>query len=192
MTPRLARVTAPGVALALAAALAGCGEENMRDQPRGNAFKGSAAFSDGAAARSWAAGAVPRQPSPYEADDLARPAPRPTVTMDQMLLGQQRFNTFCSPCHAEDGSGQGMIPRHTFPQPPSFHTDETRALSDDDLYRVITSGLGKMPPYANQVIPEERWAVVAYIRALQRSQHATVADAPEWSGARDRTKGAAP
>jgi mono/diheme cytochrome c family protein len=75
-------------------------------------------------------------------------------------------------CHGRDGYGRGMVVQRGFPAPPSFHTDIIRALGDEHYYTVITGGLGKMPPYAAQVAPPDRWAIVAYIRALQLSQDA--------------------
>jgi mono/diheme cytochrome c family protein len=170
------------VIFSAAALLAACDEENMRDQPRVDPFDADPLSPYGAAARSWPPGTVARESTPFEADDLGQMAPRPPVTMEFVRLGQDRFNTFCAPCHGRSGYGEGMIPRHTFPKPPSLHDPEQRTLSDEDVYRIITQGLGKMPPYADQVAPEERWAVVAYVRALQRSQHDGVEDAPEWDG----------
>ena len=96
---RARTVAIAGVALLMGA----CGDESMRDQPRGNVFKANPLFADGAATRSWPVGTVAREPTPYEADDEGVMAPRPKVTMQELLLGQDRFITFCSPCHGEDG-----------------------------------------------------------------------------------------
>lgn len=172
--------------------LGACDEEEMRTQPRAGPFDQSPLFWNGSAARPWPDGAVPRTADAYEPDLDGRPAPRPPSDLESLRIGQARFNTFCSPCHGWDGYGDGLIPRHGFPAPPSLHDDPQRSLSDEDLYRVITQGLGKMPPYRDQVVPRERWAVVAYIRALQLSQHARPTDAPEWSGENTPSVGGAP
>jgi mono/diheme cytochrome c family protein len=90
--------------------------------------------------------------------------------------GQDRFNIFCAVCHDRTGGGKGMIVQRGYAQPPSFHTLRLRRAPVGHFYRVITQGYGAMPSYAVQVPPEDRWAVVAYVRALQLSQHASLAD----------------
>lgn len=95
--------------------------------------------------------------------------------------GQERFNIFCSPCHSRLGDGNGMIARRGLnlrKKPASYHTDRLRNLPDGHFFNVITNGLGIMYSYASRVDPEDRWAIVAYIRVLQLSQNATVSDVP--------------
>ena len=101
------------------------------------------------------------------------------VTLAVLARGQQRFNIFCSPCHDRVGTGQGMIVRRGYRAPASFHMDRLRQAPAGYFFDVMTNGFGVMPDYAQQVHPEDRWAIVAYIRALQLSQHATLADVPE-------------
>jgi mono/diheme cytochrome c family protein len=97
------------------------------------------------------------------------------VTDALLARGRDRFNIFCAPCHSRAGDGEGMIAQRGFPAPPSFHIDRLRRAPDSHFYQVITDGYGVMYPYADRVTPQDRWAIVAYIRALQLSQHAPVA-----------------
>lgn len=95
--------------------------------------------------------------------------------------GQERFNIFCSPCHGRLGDGNGMIAQRGFNlrrKPASYHTDKLRKIPDGHIFDVITNGFGVMFSYASRVEPEDRWAIISYIRALQLSQNATVADVP--------------
>lgn len=103
----------------------------------------------------------------------ANPSP---ITPQLLARGQQRFNIYCAPCHSRAGDGDGMIARRGFPHPPSFHTDALRNAPDSHFYEVITNGYGAMFPYDARVSPHDRWAIVAYIRALQLSQHAPASD----------------
>jgi len=105
-----------------------------------------------------------------------KPAPVPPVTLALLERGQDRFRIYCTPCHSELGDGRGMIVQRGFPPPPSYHTDRLREAPVQHFYDVITNGYGAMYSFADRVQPEDRWAIAAYIRALQRSQHATLAD----------------
>jgi len=100
------------------------------------------------------------------------------VTADVMARGQQRFNIYCSPCHGELGDGNGMIVQRGYKHPPSYHIERLRKAPIGYFFDVMTNGYGAMPDYSQQVQPEDRWAIAAYIRALQLSQHATEADVP--------------
>jgi mono/diheme cytochrome c family protein len=100
----------------------------------------------------------------------ANPLP---ITTALLARGQQRFNIYCAPCHGRSGDGAGMIVQRGFPAPPSYHTDRLRNAPDSHFYQVISDGYGTMYPYADRITPHDRWAIVAYIRALQLSQHAT-------------------
>lgn len=95
-----------------------------------------------------------------------------------MARGQERFNIYCSPCHGRTGMGDGMIVRRGFRRPPTFHQDRLRSAPVGQIFDVITNGFGAMPDYAAQVPVADRWAIIAYLRALQMSQHATAADVP--------------
>jgi hypothetical protein len=100
------------------------------------------------------------------------------VTEDVLKRGQQRFNIYCSPCHSELGDGNGMIVQRGYKRPPSYHIDRLRKAPIGYFFDVMTNGFGAMPDYSEQVAPADRWAIAAYIRALQLSQHATEADVP--------------
>ena len=92
--------------------------------------------------------------------------------------GQERFNIYCSPCHGRTGSGNGMVVQRGYRQPPSFHSDRLLQADAGYFFDVMTNGFGVMPDYRVQISPRDRWAIVAYIRALQLSQHAAAADVP--------------
>ena len=96
------------------------------------------------------------------------------ITRALLARGRERFDVYCAPCHSRAGDGDGMIVRRGFPAPPSYHTARLRGAPDSHFYDVITNGYGVMYPYADQIAPEDRWAITAYIRALQLSQHAPV------------------
>ena len=102
------------------------------------------------------------------------------VTRAVLDRGQERFNIYCSPCHGLLGYGNGMIAHRGFNHPPpqSYHIDRLRQAPVGDLFDVITNGIGAMPDYAAQIEPRDRWAIVAYVRVLQLSQHAALADVP--------------
>jgi mono/diheme cytochrome c family protein len=100
------------------------------------------------------------------------------VTAEVLARGQERYNISCAPCHSRLGDGQGMIVQRGFRRPPSFHDERLRQSPAGHFYDVITNGFGAMSSYADQLSPEDRWKVIAYIRALQLSQHATIDDVP--------------
>ena len=100
------------------------------------------------------------------------------VTNEVMARGQERFNVFCSPCHGPTGEGNGMVVQRGFRKPPSFHDDRLRNAAAGYFFDVMTHGFGAMQDYASQVPVTDRWAIAAYIRALQLSQRATIADVP--------------
>lgn len=107
-----------------------------------------------------------------------RPVGAPPLTLKLLERGQERFRIYCTPCHSELGDGRGMIVQRGFPAPPSYHSDRLRQAPTQHFYDVITSGYGAMYSFANRVQPEDRWAIAAYIRALQRSQHAPMTSMP--------------
>ena len=100
------------------------------------------------------------------------------ITMQLLERGRERFGIYCEPCHSPLGDGDGMIPRRGFPHPPSYHIARLRQAPDRHFYDVMTNGYGIMYSYADRVAPEDRWAIVAYIRALQLSQYASLEDVP--------------
>jgi mono/diheme cytochrome c family protein len=120
--------------------------------------------------------AQPGKPAAAAAPDLDRfPFP---ITAQVLDRGENRYNIFCSPCHDRLGAGDGMVVRRGFRRPPSYHSDQLRKAAVGHFFDVITNGFGAMPDYAAQVSPRDRWAIAAYIRALQLSQNATLADVP--------------
>jgi mono/diheme cytochrome c family protein len=98
------------------------------------------------------------------------------LTRELLERGRQRFDIFCSPCHGKQGNGQGMIVQRGFKQPSSFHVERLREQPIGYFFDVMTQGFGEMSSYAGQVAPEDRWAIAAYLRALQLSQHAALAE----------------
>jgi hypothetical protein len=165
--------------------IVGC-QQKMADQPRYEPLVKSDFFGDERSARPLVDGTVAR--GDLRSDEvfytgkihgnLAETLPFP-ITKNVLLRGQDRFNIFCSPCHDRVGSGQGMIVRRGLRAPPSFHIDRLRTAPAGHFFDVITYGFGIMPDYAAQLSPKDRWAIVAYIRALQLSQNAKVTDVPE-------------
>ena len=107
---------------------------------------------------------------------LESPTPAPNVTLALLERGQDRYRIYCVPCHSELGDGRGMIVQRGFPSPPSYHSDRLLQAPVQHFYDVITNGHGAMYSFAARVRPPDRWAIAAYIRALQRSQLATSSD----------------
>ena len=171
--------------LALAAGtLAGC-RLDMHVQPRLNPLAKSDFFADQRSARPQVDGTVARGQLREDAyfytgkigNNPGDYLPFP-VTREVLERGRERFNIFCAPCHSRLGDGEGFIPSRGFPRkPPSYHIERLEKAPLGYLYGVITEGFGIMPDYSSQIPPRDRWNIVAYIRALQLSQHATVADA---------------
>jgi mono/diheme cytochrome c family protein len=142
---------------------------NMRDQPRQERYEGSEFF-HGSSARPRVPGTVAR--------DESGPEPRPELTLALLERGRERFDIYCSVCHGRTGDGHGMVVQRGFPQPPSLHDETIVDRPDEHYFNVMTNGLGKMPSYSNQVNEHDRWAIAAYIRALQVSRTATLDDVP--------------
>jgi mono/diheme cytochrome c family protein len=121
--------------------------------------------------------AAPKLPPGIVATDDA-PISAPPVTPTLLARGQQRFDIYCAPCHGRLGDGNGMVAQRGFPAPPSYHIDRLRDVPSQHFYDVITQGYGAMYSYADRVAAPDRWAIAAYIRALQRSQDAKLAEVP--------------
>ncbi len=184
--PTSLRVATVGGVLLAAALVTGC-RQDMHDTPRYEALEQSDFFADKRAMRPIPEGAVAR--GNLRDDDVfytgkvdQEPVHElpPQVTVDQALLdrGQSRFGIYCAPCHSELGDGNGTVVQRGFKRPTSFHDPRLREVAIGYFYDVITNGFGQMPDYAAQVKPADRWAIAAYIRALQLSQGATVDDVP--------------
>src|SRR5688572_12761907 len=155
----------------------------MHDAPRYDPLERSTFFANGMAARPLVANTIARgqlreDRHLYEGVVDGRPAESfpMAITPAVMQRGQERFNVFCSPCHGQTGEGNGMVVQRGFRQPPTYHQDRLRNAPVGYFFDVMTHGFGAMPDYATQIPIADRWAVVAYIRALQLSQHATVGD----------------
>lgn len=176
---------------------------DMQDQPRYKAYKKSDFFADKRASRDLPEGTVARgnlredkafytgkkenaDPnvqvqtttnaqgntlvSSFPNDIEKMPVP---LTKELVERGQERYNVYCTVCHGPLGKGDGMVVRRGFPQPPTYHDDRLRNAPDGHFFDVMTVGWGKMNSYAQQISPADRWAIVAYIRALQLSQNPT-------------------
>lgn len=101
-----------------------------------------------------------------------------TVNMNLLKRGQERYDIYCSPCHSRVGDGRGIMVERGYVPPPSFHDERIRTMPDGQIFDVITHGIRNMPSYANQIPVMDRWAIIAYMRALERSQNATIDDIP--------------
>lgn len=196
MRSRRCRIKGPAqirfvlIALGLVFLLAGC-RQDMQNQPKMIPYRSTEFFPDQRSARYPMPGTVPR----YEDATLDREQLDPgsyfltgrrgpvfgndlpfQLTPEVMKRGQERFNIYCAPCHSRLGDGNGMIVQRGFKRPPTFHQQRLRNAPLGHFYEVITGGWGAMPDYAAQVKPADRWAIAAYIRALQRSQNPEPSD----------------
>ncbi|HEX9142991.1 MAG TPA: cytochrome c [Candidatus Binatia bacterium] len=166
-------------------ALMAC-QQRMADQPRYKPLAKSEFFGDDRSARPLVEGTVAR--GELKTDEhfytgkvngrLVDMFPFP-ITEKVLRRGEERFNIYCSPCHDRIGTGQGMIVKRGYQSPSSYHSERLRIAPVGYFFDVITRGFGRMPDYAQQVPPNDRWAIIAYIRALQLSQNAKLGDVPE-------------
>lgn len=143
-------------------------------------------FVDGMTMRKPVAGTVARgelhEDNAYwrgrdDIDSVIAKIPIP-VTMQLIERGQQRFNIYCSPCHGRTGDGRGIVVQRGLLPPPSFHDERLRKVGDGHIFDVISNGIRNMPSYRAQIPVDDRWAIVSYFRALQRSQNASINDVP--------------
>ena len=180
---RALRILSPYGLLALCLC-AGC-RQDMHDQPRFKPLAKSDFYADLRSARPPVEGTVARgqlHEDTYFYTGKIGNSPGDympfAVTEDVLARGRERFDIYCSPCHSRLGDGNGMIPQRGFRAPPSYHTERLRKAPLGYFFDVMTNGFGAMPEYASQIPARDRWAIVAYIRALQLSQNATMADVP--------------
>jgi mono/diheme cytochrome c family protein len=145
----------------------------MTDQPKGAEWERSELFRNGRVVQEPPPGTISR-----EADMRDLMAQRPPMSLALVERGRERFDIFCSVCHGYAGDGDGMIVQRGFPHPPSFHDSRLIAAPDSHFVDVITNGHGVMYSYADRVPVADRWAITAYIRALQKSRLGTMADVP--------------
>jgi mono/diheme cytochrome c family protein len=154
--------------------LGGCGQ-NMQDQPKYDQYEPAGLFENGRVLQLPRAGTIGRGDLDRQAEAVNKPA----LTRDLLTRGRTQHDVFCAPCHARTGDGLGMIVKRGMRQPPSYHDDRLRNASDQHFYDVISNGFGAMYAYASRIGRRDRWAIIAYIRALQLSQHARVEDLSE-------------
>jgi hypothetical protein len=179
----LVRIVGPLTACAVV--FVGCTQQ-MAEQPRCGPLEPNAFFGDGRCAQQPVEGTVARGYLRLDEHlyagtvdgEVTDTLPFP-LTRQILERGQARFNIYCTPCHDHLGTGRGMIVRRGFSPPPSFHLDRLRQAPVGHFFEVMTNGYGAMPAYRKQVPTHDRWAIAAYIRALQFSQHAVLADVPE-------------
>jgi mono/diheme cytochrome c family protein len=172
-------------AAALALAAFGC-RQDMHDQPRYKPYRQSDFFGDQRSSRALVEDTVARgflreDTALYQGkrgNELVDTIPV-AVTRELVARGQQRFTIYCTPCHGQLGRGDGMVVQRGYRRPPSFHIDRLRQQKAGYFFDVMTNGFGAMPDYASQITPADRWAIVAYLRALQLSQNATAGDVPD-------------
>ena len=162
------------VCILLAVLAAGCTRSNMDSQPKYHEYEPGGLFSNGRVLQAPPQGTVAR-------DDAARieeARQKPAVTEQILARGREQYDVFCSPCHDRTGSGHGIVVQRGMPAPASLHGQRLRDADDQHFYDVISNGYGAMYAHGDRIRPRDRWAIVAYIRALQLSQHAAVADLP--------------
>jgi mono/diheme cytochrome c family protein len=159
--------------------------QDMHDQPRYKPFAATDFFGDGRSARPLPEGTVARgrlrldkarYVGTVDGEDVDYfPFP---ITRADLTRGQERFNIYCSPCHSRLGDGKGMIVRRGFRQAGNYHEERLVKAPVGHFFDVITNGFGAMPSYASRIDPDDRWRIIAYIRALQLSENATIEDVP--------------
>jgi mono/diheme cytochrome c family protein len=174
--------------------LAGC-RQDMHDAPRYDPLEASTVLPKGSSAQPLVAGTVSREyhvPNMLDFGGLREDDHLYTgkvngqdvttfpfaITKADLDRGEERFNIYCSPCHGRTGEGDGMVVQRGFRQPPSYHQDRLRQAPVGHFFDVMTNGFGAMPDYRAQVAVEDRWRIVAYIRALQLAENAKAADVP--------------
>ena len=175
---------APAAVAAVSLALAGC-RQDMHDAPRYEPLEATTFFANGQSERQPVVNTIARgqlREDRHLDEGIVDGKPAETfpmpITEEVMRRGQERFNVFCAPCHGRTGEGNGMIVQRGFRQPPSYHEDRLRNAPVGYFFDVMSHGFGAMQDYASQVPVADRWAIAAYIRALQLSQRATVDDVP--------------
>lgn len=164
--------------------LAACGDTSLRqdmaNQPRQNPLSPAPFFQDDRSERTPPENTVEHGATANDAlfvakDSNAFPLP---LTQELLQRGQERYNIYCAPCHGLQGDGLGMVAVRGMKHPPSFHQERLRAEPNGYIYDVMTNGFGAMYGYSAQIPPRDRWAIIAYVRALQLSRNAHVADLP--------------
>jgi cbb3-type cytochrome c oxidase subunit III len=157
----------------------------MQDQPKYTPLEASSFFVDGRSARPIPPGTIPR--GHLNDNDAFHTGAQNGVFLDTIPMavtrtllerGRERYEIYCSPCHSSLGDGNGMVAKRGFKIPANFHTDRLRNAPPGYVFQVISNGYGAMPDYSSQIRVEDRWAIVGFVKALQLSRNATVADVP--------------
>jgi Cytochrome C oxidase, cbb3-type, subunit III len=177
-------IIAAAAAFTLLLSATGC-RQDMQDQPKYIPLRPTDFFEDHRSARPLPENTVARGHlnadtefyTGMQGDKPVERFPFP-ITRDVLARGGQRYDIYCAPCHDRLGNGDGMVVRRGYRRPPSYHIDRLRQVPDGYIYDVISNGFGAMPDYAVQILPRDRWAIVAYVRALQLSRQGTPADVP--------------
>ena len=169
-----------GICAALVCVFAGGCQirQDMADQPKNRPLSPSPFFEDGRSERpllenTVARGSIANDELFVPKESNAFPLP---LTPELLKRGQERYKIFCTPCHGIQGDGNGMVSMRGMKHPPSYDDARLRAVPNGYIYDVITNGFGGMLSYSAQIPPADRWAIVAYVRALQLSRHAPVSD----------------
>ncbi len=188
------------VSLIVLISFAGCGRgdvsdqppihlnPNMDDQPKYKAQAESKYFEDGSTMRPLVEGTVAQgrllEDTEYytgkdESGKFIKNSPV-EITSERLDRGQQRYNIYCSPCHSKVGDGLGVMSKedYKYVTPPNFHTDSVRQFTDGYIFDVVSNGVRNMPSYKHQISVDDRWSIILYLRALQRSHNATKKDVP--------------
>jgi mono/diheme cytochrome c family protein len=174
-----------GVPLVAALGLVASCRQDMHDSPRFRPYRGSDLYADGSSARPIVDGTVAR--GHLNEDELlytgkvngvASTVFPFTMTRADLDRGQERFNIYCSPCHGRTGEGNGMVVQRGFRKAADYHVDRLRQVPVGYLFDVITNGFGVMPDYKTQIPVDDRWRIIAYLRALQLSHDAPASDVP--------------
>jgi hypothetical protein len=167
-----------------AMALSGCDmalRQDMADQPKNRPLSPSKFFADGRSGRPLLENTVARGALENDVYNVSKDYPGYPLRVDEKLLrrGEDRYKVFCTPCHGLQGDGLGMAAVRGMKHPPSYHIDRLRQAPNGYFYDVITNGFGAMYSYSERISPRDRWAIIAYVRALQLSRNAKASDLPQ-------------
>ena len=165
-------------------ALSGCDmalRQDMADQPKNRPQSPSDFFADGRSERPLVENTVAHGAIENDVYNVSKDYAGFPILVDEKLLerGEDRYQVFCSPCHGLQGDGNGMVAMRGMKHPPSYHLDRLRQAPNGYFYDVMSNGFGAMYSYAERIAPRDRWAIIAYVRALQLSRNAKAADLPE-------------
>jgi hypothetical protein len=176
----IVRLFAAGI-FAASLLLTGCSlKQDMAQQPKNRPLSPSDFFNDGRSERPLLENTVARGSVTEEEMVVSKESNSFPIPVNQELLerGENRYKIYCTPCHGLQGDGNGMVALRGMKHPPSYHEDRLRHVSNGYIYDVITNGFGAMLGYSAQIPPRDRWAIVAYVRALQLSRNARISDLP--------------